>query len=76
MARKPQLPQNQAELTTDAPLPAMATVDPVFLPLGLAPDGPKIEYFGEGAEKVPFTVNPLAERYVVYANGIVMEYLR
>lgn len=34
--------------------------------------GPKIEYFGEGAEKVKFTVDPKATSIRVYANGLVL----
>lgn len=36
---------------------------------------PVIEFIGEGAEKVLFTVNPKALKYVVHANGMVKEYL-
>lgn len=37
--------------------------------------GPRIEYVGEGAEKIEFAVNPKATRYVVKSNGMVLEYL-
>jgi hypothetical protein len=36
---------------------------------------PIIEYIGEGAKDIKFTINPKATRYVVKANGMVMEYL-
>lgn len=36
---------------------------------------PIIEYVGEGAEKVKFTINPKATRYVVHAAGMITEYL-
>lgn len=38
----------------------------------VAEDGPKIEFFGEGAEKVKFTVDPKAKRIRVYAGGLIM----
>ena len=34
--------------------------------------GPKIEYFGEGAEKIKFTVDPKASTVRVYDNGIIV----
>jgi hypothetical protein len=34
--------------------------------------GPKIEYFGAGAEKVKFTVDPRATSIRVYANGLIL----
>jgi hypothetical protein len=34
--------------------------------------GPKIEYFGVGAEKVKFTVDPKATSIRVYANGLIL----
>jgi hypothetical protein len=34
--------------------------------------GPKIEYLGEGAEKVKFTVDPKARAVRVFANGIIL----
>lgn len=34
--------------------------------------GPKIEYFGEGAEKIKFTVDPKATVIRVYANGLIL----
>jgi hypothetical protein len=36
------------------------------------PDGPKIEYFGDGADKVKFTVDPKAKSVRVYANGLIL----
>jgi hypothetical protein len=36
---------------------------------------PIVEYVGEGAKNIKFTINPKAARYVVNANGMVMEYL-
>lgn len=38
--------------------------------------GPEIVLIGEGAEKVIFTINPLASKYTVYANGMVLEELK
>ena len=38
-----------------------------------APKGPSIEYIGEGARAVKFTINPKALRYVVRADGQVLE---
>lgn len=32
----------------------------------------KIEYIGEGADKIKFTVDPKATRIRVYANGTVL----
>lgn len=34
--------------------------------------GPKVEFIGEGAEKIKFTVDPKATLIRVHANGIVM----
>lgn len=34
--------------------------------------GPKIEYFGQGAEKIKFTVDPKATVIRVYANGLIL----
>lgn len=34
--------------------------------------GPKVEYFGEGADKIKFTVDPKATRVRVYANGMIL----
>lgn len=34
--------------------------------------GPKIEYFGEGAEKIKFTVDPKARAVRVFANGVIL----
>lgn len=50
---------------------------PKQVPQELPQDQPKpiIEYIGEGAEEVKFTINPKATRYVVNANGMVKEYL-
>jgi len=33
---------------------------------------PKIEFLGEGADKVKFTVDPKAKRIRVYANGTIL----
>lgn len=33
---------------------------------------PKVEYFGEGAEKIKFTVDPKATAIRVYANGLIL----
>lgn len=35
-------------------------------------DNPVIQYFGEGAEKVKFEVDPKATLIRVYANGVVL----
>jgi hypothetical protein len=35
-------------------------------------NGPVIEYIGEGAEEVEFTVDPKATTIRVYANGIIL----
>jgi hypothetical protein len=51
-------------VTTDA-----STDTPVEAP------GPVIEYLDKGAEKVQFTINPKAIRYVVRSDGQVLEYL-
>lgn len=48
---------------------------PVQKDLPQAKPTPTIDYIGEGAEKVKFTINPKAQRYVVHANGMVKEYL-
>ena len=45
--------------------------DPKVLPQ--ANPSPIIEYVGEGAEKVKFTINPKATRIVVNANGLIRE---
>ena len=34
--------------------------------------GPKIEYYGEGADKIKFTVDPKATLVRVYANGMIV----
>lgn len=54
-------------------------------PVSLAPQPPKdtpvvsvgpiIEYIGEGAELVKFSINPKAVRYVVNASGQIKEYM-
>lgn len=63
MATNPNPPD--LEVTPDAPAEV------------IAPPGPEIVYFGEGAEKVPFKVNPNARKYEVFAShGIVIEYLK
>ena len=33
---------------------------------------PKIEYYGEGADKVKFEIDPKAKLIRVYANGIIL----
>lgn len=38
----------------------------------VAKGGPKIEYFGKGAENVKFTVDPRATSIRVYANGLIL----
>ena len=38
----------------------------------VAPKSPNVEYIGEGAEKVKFTVDPKAKRTRVYASGVVV----
>lgn len=35
-------------------------------------DTPVIQYFGEGAEKIKFEVDPRATLIRVYANGVVL----
>lgn len=35
--------------------------------------GPVIEYVGEGAELIKFNINPKATKYVVNANGMILE---
>lgn len=35
-------------------------------------DEPKIEYIGEGADKIKFTVDPRATRVRVLANGLIL----
>lgn len=35
-------------------------------------DQPVIEYHGDGADKIKFTVDPKAKRVRVYANGCVL----
>lgn len=37
--------------------------------------GPVIEYRGDGAKDVVFTVNPAARHYLVHASGVVWETL-
>ena len=37
-----------------------------------APKGPPIEYLGEGAEKIKFTVDPRATSIRVYADGRIL----
>lgn len=62
MATKPKaVPQVDPEMTSE--------VTPK------AASGPVIEYIGDGAEKVKFTINPKATRYVVTTGGLVKEYL-
>ena len=57
----------------------MAKANPVNLnpqPPEVSSGGPVIEYVGEEARKVQFTMNPAAARYVVQSNGIVTEYMQ
>ena len=61
MARPKANPQPQSEDTPQASLQE--------------PQGPAIEYIGDGAEKVKFTVNPKAAHYKVFAIGQVVETL-
>lgn len=35
--------------------------------------GPEIEYVGEGANKIEFTINSLAKKYVVRSDGMILE---
>lgn len=37
-----------------------------------APRPTNIEFVGEGAEKIKFTVDPKAKKTVVYADGVVV----
>ena len=54
----------------------MAKANPVNLqpqaPV-LPEGGPEIVYEGEGAEAVKFVINPRARKYVVKANGVILE---
>ncbi len=50
--------------------PASAAPKPPKIPKDSG--GPKIEYFGEGAEKIKFTVDPKATVIRVYANGLIL----
>lgn len=38
----------------------------------VVPSGPPIEYLGEGAEKIKFTVDPRAKNIRVYADGRIL----
>lgn len=49
--------------------PSKLDPKPPVLPEG----GPVIEYVGEGADKIVFFVNPAATKYVVYADGHILE---
>lgn len=72
MARKPN-PQPVAEVTPEvAPVAAPEVSPPAPKEV---PKGPRIDYFGEGARDVKFTINPKATRYQVYASGMVVETL-
>lgn len=51
-------------------IPASAAPKPPKIPKESG--GPKIEYFGEGAEKIKFTVDPKATVIRVYANGLIV----
>lgn len=48
-------------------------VTPEVNPVDVAPAGPVIEYVGEGARDVVFTINPKASKYVVRADGMILE---
>jgi len=57
----------------------MAKANPASLELKapvMSEDAPVIEYRGEGAELVKFTINPKAKSYMVYASGMVVETLK
>lgn len=82
MARTPKHlpppPEDTAQVPSDALLEAtMATPEETLVvsqETASPPNkGPSIEYFGEGAENVQFTVNPKAVAVRVYANGSVLE---
>lgn len=73
MATAKQLPQNQQD---PEEIPEVAIdVTPEVAPVeqALPTSGPTITYVGEGADKVVFTINPNALRYVVHASGLVVE---
>lgn len=72
MARKPKLPPQPDAAPVATPVEA-----PVASPAVAAPNipGPRIEYFGEGADQVIFTVNPKASHIRVYAGGQIVETL-
>lgn len=54
----------------------MANANPVKLGAEEAPketgSKPTIQYFGEGADKIKFTVDPKAKLIRVYASGVVL----
>lgn len=56
--------------------PVQLDPQPPVVDAPVAAAGPEIVFVGEGAEKVQFTMNPLASKYVVYASGMIVETLR
>lgn len=52
--------------------PSRPAAKPPKTPAVESKDTPIIEYFGEGAEKIKFTVDPKAARVRVYANGCIL----
>ena len=66
-------------MATNNKLPKQLPLAPEVIPpvpealLTIPADGPEILLMGPGAEKVVFTINPKATRYVVHADGLVLE---
>lgn len=79
MPRNPNPPQAEelpVEVVAEVAPEVTPEVAPVAAPVAAPVDGPVIDFIGENARDVKFTVNPNAERYVVNgSNGIVLEYL-
>lgn len=77
MARKPKVPHPQVPADEFVGPTVPAAVTPVVAPVAAAatPSGPIVEYIGEGAELVKFAIDPRASKYVVNANGVVLETL-
>lgn len=77
MATSKQLPQNKPVLeeTPEVTVDVAPEVTPELVTVvqETPTTGPTITYVGEGADKVVFTVNPNALRYVVHASGLVVE---
>ena len=70
MATKNQAaPQVDPEIT-----PTVTPIEAEVAPVEIAA-GPTIEYLGEGAELVEFTINPKATSYVVRGDGLIIENL-